>query len=108
MSCVTPPVRCSSCASAPTRAPEDLRDENPGPRAPSVRRDIGGGLVATLLVAASVMGATRLSVGAGPWGGVYFFAGTALADLLNKHLPAVNAVAVPVTGGAHSLELLHR
>jgi hypothetical protein len=54
------------------------------------------------------MGATRIGIGAGPWGGVYFFVGTALATLLNKHMPGVDAVAEPVTGGAHGLELLHK
>jgi len=73
-----------------------------------MRKVVGGGLVATLLLSVSVMGATRLSVGAGPWGGVYFFVGTALASLLSKHMPAVDAKAVPVTGGVHGLELLHK
>ena len=61
-----------------------------------MRKVIGGGLVATLLLSVSVLGATRLSIGAGPWGGVYFFVGTALASLLGKHIPAVNAVAGPL------------
>jgi len=73
-----------------------------------MRKHILGGLVATLLVSASVIGATRLAVGAGPWGGAYFFVGTALANLLSKHIPSVNAVVVPVTGAAHGLELVHK
>ncbi len=66
------------------------------------------GLVAALLAPAPAIGATRVSVGAGPWGGVYFFVGTALANILGKHIPGVNAVAVPVTGSAHGLELAHK
>jgi hypothetical protein len=73
-----------------------------------MRKVVAVGLVAALLVPAPAIGATRVSVGAGPWGGVYFFVGTALAKILSKHVPGVNAVAVPVTGSAHGLELVHK
>jgi TRAP transporter TAXI family solute receptor len=66
------------------------------------------GLVVMLLAPIWAIGATRVSVGAGPWGGVYFSVGTALADILNKHIPGVNAVAEAVTGSAHGLELVHK
>jgi uncharacterized protein len=65
-------------------------------------------LVPSLVVPATTAGTTRIAVGTGPWSGVFFPVGGALAELLTKHLPGVEAVPVPVTGSAHALELLHR
>lgn len=66
--------------------------------------------LALFVVALVVPGtaATRISIATGPWGGVYFLAGTALAHLLSKHIPGATAIAEPVTGSAHGLELVHR
>ena len=66
--------------------------------------------LALLVVALVVPGsaATRVTIATGPWGGVYFLVGTALAHLLSKHIPGTTAVAEPVTGSAHGLELVHR
>ncbi len=64
-----------------------------------------------LLVLALVVpgtAATRITIATGPWGGVYFLVGTAMAHLLSKHIPGATAVAEPATGSAHSLELVHR
>jgi|GEM_PF-2907781 len=66
-----------------------------------------GPTVALLAAAAVAAGATRISVGTGSAGGVYFFVGTALTTLLNKHIPGMNATPEPVTGSAHALKLLH-
>jgi uncharacterized protein len=65
-------------------------------------------VAAALLVPATTGSVTRITVGTGPWSGVFFPVGGALVQLLNKHLSGVDAVAVPVTGSAHALELLHR
>jgi uncharacterized protein len=62
--------------------------------------------VVALVVPATA--ATRVSIATGPWGGVYFLVGTALAHLLSKHIPGATAIAEPVTGSAHGLELVHR
>src|SRR4029453_2150563 len=66
--------------------------------------------VALFVVALVVSGtaATRVSIATGPWGGVYFLVGTALAHLLSKYIPGATAIAEPVTGSAHGLELVHR
>jgi uncharacterized protein len=63
---------------------------------------VAGALVAT----AMAVGATRVTIGTGPWSGVYFLVGAALADLLNKHVGGVTAVPEPVAGSAHALELV--
>jgi len=65
------------------------------------------GLVGILLVPALVMSATRVAIGTGPWSGVYFPVGEALAKVLNKHIPEVEAVPMPMVGSAHALELVH-
>jgi TRAP transporter TAXI family solute receptor len=63
-------------------------------------------MVAALLGPVSGLGATQVSVATGPWGGVYFLVGTALANVLSKHMPGVKVVAEPATGSAHGLELV--
>jgi len=65
------------------------------------------GLLGLLLVPGLVMSATRVSIGTGPWSGVYFPVGEALAKVLNKHIPGMEAVSTPVVGSAHALELVH-
>ena len=65
------------------------------------------GLLGILLVPGLVMSATRVSIGTGPWSGVYFPVGEALAKVLNKHIPGMEAVSTPVVGSAHALELVH-
>src|SRR4030095_3462395 len=52
--------------------------------------------------------ATRITIATGPWGGVYFLVGTAMAHLLSKYIPGATAIAEPASGSAHSLEFLHR
>ena len=47
------------------------------------------GLLGILLVPALVMSATRVAIGTGPWSGVYFPVGEALAKVLNKHVPEI-------------------
>jgi TRAP transporter TAXI family solute receptor len=67
-------------------------------------------LLAILLLALGVPGtaATRITISTGPWGGVYFLVGTAMAHLLSKYIPGATAIAEPATGSAHSLEFVHR
>lgn len=65
------------------------------------------GLLGILLVPGLVTSATRVSIGTGPWSGVYFPVGEALAKVLNKHIPGMEAVSTPVVGSAHALELVH-
>src|SRR3989454_9760205 len=65
------------------------------------------GLLGILLVPALVMSATRVAIGTGPWSGVYFPVGEALAKVLNKHVPEIDAVPMPMVGSAHALELVH-
>jgi len=65
------------------------------------------GLLAILLVPVLGMSATRISVGTGPWSGVYFPVGEALTKVLNKHIPGMEAVPTPAVGSAHALELVH-
>src|SRR4030095_11138263 len=52
--------------------------------------------------------APRITIATGPWGGVYFLVGTAMAHLLSKYIPGATAIAEPATGSAHSLEVVHR
>ena len=61
-----------------------------------------------VMLAAPTLAATRIRVATGPWGGVYFLVGTALAHLLSAHIRDTTAMAEPVTSSAHSLELIHR
>jgi uncharacterized protein len=65
------------------------------------------GLLGILLVPVQVMSATRVSIATGPWSGVYFPVGEALAKILNKHIPGMEAVPTPAVGSAHALELVH-
>jgi TRAP transporter TAXI family solute receptor len=66
--------------------------------------------LALLVLALVVPGtaATRITIATGPWGGVYFLVGTAMAHLLSKHISGATAIAEPTTGSAHSLEIIHR
>jgi TRAP-type uncharacterized transport system substrate-binding protein len=67
-------------------------------------------MLAILLLALAVPGtaATRITISTGPWGGVYFLVGTAMAHLLSMYIPGATAIAEPATGSAHSLEFVHR
>ena len=65
------------------------------------------GLLGILLVPIQVMSATRVSIATGPWSGIYFPVGEALAKILNKHIPGMEAVPTPAVGSAHALELVH-
>ncbi|MGH7323724.1 MAG: TAXI family TRAP transporter solute-binding subunit [Candidatus Rokuibacteriota bacterium] len=51
--------------------------------------------------------ASRISVGTGSTGGVYYFVGTAMSKILNQHLTGVTATPEPVTGSAHATKLVH-
>ncbi|MGH7313580.1 MAG: TAXI family TRAP transporter solute-binding subunit [Candidatus Rokuibacteriota bacterium] len=51
--------------------------------------------------------ASRISVGTGSTGGVYYFVGTAMSKILNQHLAGVTATPEPVTGSAHATKLVH-
>lgn len=62
-----------------------------------MRRALVVGLAAALLMPGVALGATRVSIGTGPWGGVYFLVGAALANLLNV---ARNLVPVAFHPGA--------
>lgn len=66
-------------------------------------------LLAPLTAASPLTAAptTRISVGTGSSGGVYFFVGTAFTTLLNKYIPGLNATPEPVTGSAHATKLVH-
>jgi TRAP transporter TAXI family solute receptor len=65
------------------------------------------GLLGVLLVPVLGMSAMRISIGTGPWSGGYFPVGEALAKVLNKHIPGIEAVTTPAVGSAHALELVH-
>jgi TRAP transporter TAXI family solute receptor len=66
-------------------------------------------LLAALMLAAPALAlsASRISVGTGSTGGVYYFVGTALTKILNEHVPGLNATPEPVTGSAHATKLVH-
>ena len=64
-------------------------------------------LLGVLLVPVLGMSAMQISIGTGPWSGGYFPVGEALAKLLNKHIPGIEAVTTPAVGSAHALELVH-
>lgn len=64
-------------------------------------------LAGVLVVPAAATAATRISVGTGTTGGVYYFVGTAMTKVLNQYLPDVNATPEPVTGSAHATKLTH-
>jgi TRAP transporter TAXI family solute receptor len=63
-----------------------------------------GGVVGLPLTAGST---SRISVGTGSTGGVYYFVGTAMSKILNEHLGGVTATPEPVTGSAHAHKLVH-
>jgi TRAP transporter TAXI family solute receptor len=64
-------------------------------------------LVGILLAPVLVASTTRVSIATGPWSGVYFPVGEALAKVLTKRIPGVQAVTTPAVGSAHALELIH-
>jgi TRAP transporter TAXI family solute receptor len=64
-------------------------------------------LLTVLLTGSVAVGATRVTIGTGPWGGVFFPVGSALATVLNRYVRDVSVTAEPVEGSAHALELLH-
>jgi len=72
-----------------------------------MRKRVTVGLLGALLIPVVVLSATRVTIGTGPWSGVYFPLGLALTNLLNKHIPGVDVASVPVVGSAHALELIH-
>ena len=72
-----------------------------------LRTWIAVGLMGALLIPVVGLGETRIMIGTGPWSGVYFPLGLALADLLNKHLPGASVVSEPVADSAHALALVH-
>ena len=65
-------------------------------------------LLMVLMASSSALPATRITVATGPWGGVFFLVGTSLAHLLSRHVRDASAVAEPVTGSAHGLELVDK
>jgi TRAP transporter TAXI family solute receptor len=71
-----------------------------------MKRALTVGLVAMLVVSSAAIGATRVSIGTGPWSGVFFPVGSGLATILNRYVPNIEATAVAVEGSAHALELL--
>lgn len=73
----------------------------------SRRKALGLALAGVVLVTALGAGATRISIATGPWSGVYYPVGEALAKLLGKRIPGVQAVTTPAVGSAHALELAH-
>jgi hypothetical protein len=66
-----------------------------------------GLLLGILLVPLLAVSAVQISIGTGPWSGAYFPVGQALAKVLNKHIPGMEAVTTPAVGSAHALELVH-
>ncbi len=64
-------------------------------------------MAATLVIPWSAAAATRISVGTGTTGGVYYFVGTAMTKILNQYLSGVSATPEPVTGSAHATKLTH-
>jgi TRAP transporter TAXI family solute receptor len=64
-------------------------------------------LVGILLAPVLAVAAARVSIATGPWSGVYFPVGEALAKVLNKRIPGIKVVTTPAVGSAHALELVH-
>jgi uncharacterized protein len=60
-----------------------------------------------LLASPAAHGVTRVTIGTGPWGGVFFPVGGALATILNRYVRDISATAEPLEGSAHALELVH-
>jgi TRAP transporter TAXI family solute receptor len=75
-------------------------------RRPGVKA-LGLALAGVVFVTALGAGATRVTIATGPWSGVYYPVGEALAKLLGKRIPGVQAVTIPAVGSAHALELAH-
>jgi hypothetical protein len=71
-----------------------------------VKRSLVLGFAIVLLTSPAARGVTRVTIGTGPWGGVFFPVGSALATLLNRYVPDIRASAEPVEGSAHALALL--
>ena len=76
-------------------------------RSQSLRNVLFVALGSILLVPVLVASATRVVIATGPWSGVYFPVGEALAKVLTKHIRGVQAVTTPAVGSAHALELAH-
>jgi TRAP transporter TAXI family solute receptor len=72
-----------------------------------VKRSLVLGFAIVLLTSPAARGVTRVTIGTGPWGGVFFPVGSALATLLNRYVADIQASAEPVEGSAHALELVH-
>ena len=72
-----------------------------------MKRSLALALVTVVFAGPVVLGATRVTIGTGPWGGVFFPVGSALATILNRYVRDISATAEPVEGSAHALELLH-
>jgi uncharacterized protein len=64
-------------------------------------------LLGILLVPGLTTSAARVSIATGPWSGIYFPVGEALAKVLNKRISGMEAVPIPVAGSAHALQLVH-
>lgn len=73
-----------------------------------MKKSAAGALLMVLLASAPALPAARISVATGPGGGVFSLVGTSLAHVLSKHVRDATAVAEPVTGSAHGLELVDR
>ena len=72
-----------------------------------MKRSLAVALVVVMFAVPAALGATRVTIGTGPWGGVFFPVGSALATLLNRYVRDVSVTAEPVEGSAHALELVH-
>jgi len=72
-----------------------------------MKRALALGFAIVLLASPAACALTRVTIGTGPWGGVFFPVGNALAMILNRYVRDVSATAEPVEGSAHALELLH-
>ena len=57
-----------------------------------MKKGAAGALLVVLLTSSLALPATRVSVATGPWGGVFFLVGTALAHLLSKHVRDTTAI----------------
>jgi len=72
-----------------------------------MRRSLTFALLSMVLTWTVAVATTRVTIGTGPWGGVFFPVGSALAKILNRYARDITATAEPVEGFAHALELLH-
>ena len=73
-----------------------------------MKKGVAVALLVVLIASSPALPATRIVVATGPWGGVFFLVGTSLAHLLSKHVRDATAIAEPVTGSAHGLELVDK